>query len=55
MKINIHMVPKTDTNPDLKTKLKEINHDLDQFDKLVSQIDEQGELENLEQKIDNQN
>lgn len=40
--------------PDLKQQLKNINHDLDHFDELVSQIEEQQRLGSLEKKMDNQ-
>lgn len=53
------MPPKPPTTPnlgtpDLKKQLKTINHDLDHFDELVSQIEEQQQLGSLEEKMDNQ-
>lgn len=37
----------------LRKQLRKINRDLDHFDELISQIEEQQKLGSLEEKIDN--
>lgn len=40
--------------PDLKNYLKKINHDLDRFDELMSQIEEHKDISSIEKELNNE-